>query len=41
MAHWRKRNPPASAFNRYLAGWAFAFSVLIGTLVLLSLHGHV
>jgi hypothetical protein len=41
MAHWRKRNPPASRFKRHLAGWAFAISVVIGTLVLLSLRGHV
>jgi hypothetical protein len=40
MAHWRKRNPPASRFNAYLAGWAFAVSVMLGTLLLLSLHGH-
>jgi hypothetical protein len=41
MTHWRKLNPPASQFNRYLAGWAVAVSVLLGTLVLLSLHGRV
>jgi hypothetical protein len=40
MSHWRKRNPPASTFNAYLARWAVAFSVLFGTLMLLSLHGH-
>jgi hypothetical protein len=41
MAHWRKRNPPASRFNAYLAGWAFTLSVVLGTLVVLSLHGRV
>jgi len=41
MAHWRKPNPPASRFNAHLARWAFAFSVLLGTLALLSLRGHV
>jgi hypothetical protein len=41
MAHWRKRNPPASRFNAYFAGWAFAVSIMLGTLVLLSLHGRV
>jgi hypothetical protein len=40
MAYWRKRNPPASQFNRYLVGWAVAVSVVLGTLVVLSLHGH-
>jgi hypothetical protein len=41
MAHWRKRNPTASQFNAYLAGWTVAFSVIFGTLILLSFHGHV
>jgi hypothetical protein len=41
MSHWRKRNPPASQFNAYLKGWAVAFSVLLGTMLLLSRHGHV
>jgi hypothetical protein len=41
MSHWRKRNPPASQFNASLAGWSIAFSVFIGALVVLSLHGHV
>jgi hypothetical protein len=41
MAHWRKRNPPAARFNAYFAGWACAFSVLLGTLLVLSLHGRV
>ena len=41
MAHWRKPNPPASRFNAHLARWAFAFSVLLGTLSLLSLRWHV
>jgi hypothetical protein len=40
MSHWRKRNPPASQFNASLAGWSIAFSVFIGALVVLSLHGH-
>jgi len=40
MAHWRKRNPPASRFNAYLARWGFVFSVLLGTLLVLSIHGH-
>jgi hypothetical protein len=40
VAHWRKRNPPASRFNRYLAGWAFTVSVVLGTLVILSWHGR-
>jgi hypothetical protein len=41
MSHWRKRNPTASQFNAYVAGWTVAFSVILGTLMLLSLHGHV
>jgi hypothetical protein len=41
MSHWRKRNPAASQFNAYVAGWTFAFSVILGTLMLLSLHGRV
>jgi hypothetical protein len=41
MAHWRKRNPTASQFNAYLAGWTVAFSVIFVTLILLSLHGRV
>jgi hypothetical protein len=41
MAHWRKRNPPASRFNAHLIRWAFAFSIVLGTLALLSLRGHV
>jgi hypothetical protein len=41
MAHWRKRNPPASLFNAYLASCAFALSVVLGALWLLSLRGHV
>lgn len=41
MAHWRKPNPPASRFNAQLARWVFVFSVVLGTLALLSLHGHV
>jgi hypothetical protein len=41
MSHWRKRNPPASHFNAALARWSFVFSVIIGALVVLSLHGHV
>jgi hypothetical protein len=40
MPHWRKRNPPASRFNAYLVGWGFAFSIVLATLVILSLHGH-
>jgi hypothetical protein len=40
MAHWRKRNPSASQFNASLARWGFAFSVVAGTLLFLSLHGH-
>jgi len=40
MAHWRKRNPPASQFNAYLAGWGLAFSILFGTLLVLSMHGR-
>jgi hypothetical protein len=39
MPHWRKRNPPASRFNAYLAGWAIA--VALGTLVVLSIRRHV
>jgi hypothetical protein len=38
MAHWRKRNPPASRFNAYLTGWAVAISVLLGAMLLLSRH---
>jgi hypothetical protein len=41
MSHWRKRNPPARRFNAYLTGAVFAFSIVIGTLLILSLHGHV
>jgi len=41
MAHRRKRNPPASRFNAYLAGWGFALSVALGTLVVLALYGRV
>jgi hypothetical protein len=40
MSHGRKPNPTASQFNAYLSGWTIAFSVLFGTLMLLSLHGH-
>jgi hypothetical protein len=40
MAHWRKRNPPAAQFNADLARWGFAFSVLLGTLLVLSIHGR-
>jgi hypothetical protein len=38
MAHWRKRNPPASQFNRYFAGWAFG---LVVREVLLAVRGRV
>jgi hypothetical protein len=41
MAHWRKRNPSAREFNAQLTGWALAFSALVGTLLVLALHGHV
>ena len=41
MAHWRKRNPPASQFNAYLAGLGFAFSIVLGTLMFLTLRGHI
>jgi hypothetical protein len=40
MSHWRKRNPPASQFNAHLSGWAIAFTALVGTLILLSLHQY-
>jgi hypothetical protein len=40
MSHWRKRNPPAARFNAYLSGWAIAFTALLGTLLMLSLHQH-
>jgi hypothetical protein len=39
MAHWRK-SQPQSHFNAYLAGWAFALSVILATLVLLR-HGYI
>jgi hypothetical protein len=38
MAHWRKRNPPASQFNAYLAGWTVALTVVLCTMLLLSRH---
>jgi hypothetical protein len=41
MTPWRKRNPPASQFNAYVIGWVLAVSVILGTLVMLSLHGRV
>jgi hypothetical protein len=41
MSHWRKRNPPASQFNASMARWSIAFSIVFGTLVALSLRGHV
>jgi hypothetical protein len=41
MSHRRKRNPPASLFNAYLVGWGFAFSIVLGTLVILSCMAHV
>jgi hypothetical protein len=37
--HWRKPQP-ASQYNAYLAGWAFAFSVVLVTLMFLSHEGR-
>jgi hypothetical protein len=37
----RRRKPPyrpTSDYDAYLAGWAFAFSVVLGTLMLIA-HG--
>jgi hypothetical protein len=40
MPHWRKSSvQSASRFNAYLAGWAFALSVVLTTLLLLLRHG--
>jgi hypothetical protein len=41
MAHWRKAYQPTSQFNAYLAGCAFAWSVVLGTLVLLARHVYI
>jgi hypothetical protein len=36
--HWRKKSQPESQYNAYLTGCAFAFSVVLATLMFLS-HG--
>jgi hypothetical protein len=41
MSHWRKRNPSGRQFNSALVGWSIGLTVVFGTLVALSLHGHV
>jgi hypothetical protein len=41
MSHWRKRNPTAAQFNTSLMRWSVGFFIVFGTLVALSLHGHV
>jgi hypothetical protein len=41
MAHWRKRNPTVAKFKKQLTCWAIAVSALAGTLLVLSVHGHV
>jgi hypothetical protein len=39
MPHRRKSSyQPTSRYNSYLAGWAFAFSVVLVTLMLIA-HG--
>jgi hypothetical protein len=39
MSHWRKSScQPTSQYNAYLAGWAFAFSVVLVTFMLIA-HG--
>jgi hypothetical protein len=39
LSHRRKSSyQPASQYNAYLAGWAFAFSVLLVTFMLIG-HG--
>jgi hypothetical protein len=39
MPHRRKSNyQPPSQFNAYLAGWAFAASVVFVTLLLIARH---
>jgi len=43
--HWRKSSDQPTSrfdeFNAYLAGWAFALSVVLATLMLLAWHVHV
>ena len=41
MSHWRKRNPTAVQFNSSLVRWSMGAFVVFGTLVALSLRGHV
>jgi hypothetical protein len=41
MAHWRKRNPPASQFNTSLMRLSISFSIVLGALVAFALRGHV
>jgi hypothetical protein len=39
MPHWRKPfHQPTSEYDAYLAGWAFALSVVLVTLMLIA-HG--